>query len=298
MEQIVNAVAQSIQELRAQKPQADAPVVLPAPQKDAPVQIAPGPAEELLEDLTSPQEKQKPRLTDAQDFEALVRMKHKTAARIGIGKRGPRLDTKSMLTLRADHAMARDSVFADVAPEFLEQLGLACFQTRCKDKDEFLTRPDLGREFDPKTEQEIRQRCEQGKTVVIYASDGLSSKAIEANLQNILPAIREGLAARSISMATPFFVRFGRVAAMDHISELLGSEITCVLIGERPGLATAESMSCYMAYKATVGMPESRRTVVSNIHSGGITAVEAGAYIAEVIEKMLAAKASGVDLKK
>ena len=72
----------------------------------------------------------------------------------------------------------------------------------------------------------------------------------------------------------------------------------CVLLGERPGLATAESMSAYLAYNARVGMPESRRTVVSNIHKDGIPAAEAGAYIADVIGKMLDQKASGVDLRK
>ncbi len=83
---------------------------------------------------------------------------------------------------------------------------------------------------------------------------------------------------------------------MDEISELLDAEVTCVLLGERPGLSTAESMSAYLAYRATVGMPESRRTVVSNIHRDGINSVEAGAYVAEIIHTMLEKKASGVDL--
>ena len=126
----------------------------------------------------------------------------------------------------------------------------------------------------------------------------MSSTAITANLGNILPAIIDGLKARNISVGTPFFVKNGRVGTMDRVSEVTGAEVTCVLLGERPGLATAESMSAYIVYKATVGMPEARRTVVSNIHSGGIPAVEAGAYIAEVIEQILKAKASGVDLKK
>ena len=84
---------------------------------------------------------------------------------------------------------------------------------------------------------------------------------------------------------------------MDVISELLESTVTCVLLGERPGLATAESMSAYIAYNAKVGMPEAGRTVVSNIHRTGISAVEAGAYICDVIEAILKARASGVALK-
>lgn len=144
----------------------------------------------------------------------------------------------------------------------------------------------------------IRSRCEKNVDVQIYASDGLSSTAVEANLANILPVIMDGLKAGGLKVGTPFFVRNGRVAAMDQISETLNATVTCVLLGERPGLATAESMSAYIAYKATMGMPEARRTVVSNIHSKGIPAVEAGAYIVDVIGKILEAKASGVELKK
>ena len=144
----------------------------------------------------------------------------------------------------------------------------------------------------------IRSRCEKNVDVQIYASDGLSSTAVEANLANILPVIMDGLKAEGLKVGTPFFVRNGRVAAMDQISETLNATVTCVLLGERPGLATAESMSAYIAYKATMGMPEARRTVVSNIHSKGIPAVEAGAYIVDVIGKILESKASGVELKK
>lgn len=84
---------------------------------------------------------------------------------------------------------------------------------------------------------------------------------------------------------------------MDQIAELTGAEVICMLVGERPGLVTAESMSAYLAYKPTVGMPEAKRTVVSNIHKGGTPAVEAGAYVAEIIKKILDNKKSGIDLK-
>ena len=106
-----------------------------------------------------------------------------------------------------------------------------------------------------------------------------------------------GLESYKIDVGTPFFVKYGRVGVMDEISELTGATVTCTLIGERPGLITAESMSAYIAYKATVGMPEARRTVVSNIHRAGTIPAEAGAHIAEIIKIMLDKKASGTDLK-
>lgn len=128
-------------------------------------------------------------------------------------------------------------------------------------------------------------------------SDGLSSIAIETNAKDTLAAMLQGLKLHGITTGTPFFVKHGRVPAMDVISETLNADVTVVLIGERPGLATGESMSCYMAYGATVGMSESNRTVISNIHKQGISAVEAGAQIADMIKKMLEQKTSGLNLK-
>lgn len=249
-------------------------------------------------DITSPDIKAVPLLETPQDRESLERMMCSTPARIGVGRAGPRLKTQTLLTLRADHAAARDAVMMDVPEQLLERLGLFSVQTCCTSKDQFLTRPDLGRQFSLETLEEIKRRCRKSPDVQIYASDGLSSTAIQANLANILPVLMQGLEARGLTVGTPFFVRFGRVAAMDHIAQTLDAKVTCVLLGERPGLGTAESMSAYLAYRATVGMPEARRTVVSNIHRNGISAVEAGAYLCDVIEMILKAKASGVDLRK
>lgn len=247
-------------------------------------------------DIASAQCKAIPLLKDPEDAQALMRMKKRTTARIGVGKAGPRLNTQTMLTLRADHAKARDAVFADVDPALLRSMGLFTVQTDCEDKNTFITRPDLGRRLSESAVKTIKERCTPNPDVQIYAADGLSSTAIQANLAKILPVLTDSLKARGLTVGTPFFLRFGRVGSEEHVSEILGAKVVCVLIGERPGLATAESMSAYIAYNAYVGMPESKRTVVSNIHKDGTAAVEAGAYIAEVIEKILEQKASGVDL--
>ena len=133
--------------------------------------------------------------------------------------------------------------------------------------------------------------------VEIFVSDGLSSTTVAANTEDVLSGALQGLKSNGVKVGTPFFLKYGRVGAMDEVSEILKADVTCVLIGERPGLITATSMSAYMAYKGTIGMPESRRTVISNIHSAGTIPAEAGAHLAEVIKIMLDKKISGTELK-
>ena len=253
--------------------------------------------DEDIFDITSEENKKEVLIKDPYDLEALKRMKSKTVARIGVGRAGCRLNTRTLLTLRADHAVARDAVMMDVDKNFLKCLNLFAVQTLCTNRDQHLTRPDLGAQFSKETLDEIKAKCMRKPQVQIFVSDGLSSRAIEANIENILPSLFDGLQRYNIDVGTPFFVKYGRVPAMDVISETIGSDVTCLFIGERPGLATSKSMSAYIAYKATVGMSESRRTVVSNIHDGGINAVEEGAYIADLIKKILELKVCGVDLK-
>ena len=134
----------------------------------------------------------------------------------------------------------------------------------------------------------------------------------EASLRALLPHLGENSTVCTLQNGVPELAvaefvgrnrtvggacRWGATFVEPGISELTGATVTCTLIGERPGLITAESMSAYIAYKATVGMPEARRTVVSNIHRAGTIPAEAGAHIAEIIKIMLDKKASGTDLK-
>lgn len=226
-----------------------------------------------------------------------LRLKAKTPARIGVYRAGPRYKTETLLRFRADHAVAMDAVFTDVPEAFIQENGLFEVQSRCTSRDEHLTRPDLGRQLDDEAVKAIKAKCKQSPKVQIFASDGLSSTAIVANLKDIMPAIIQGLKSYGLEAGTPFFVKYGRVGAMDAVTEALNADVTVVLIGERPGLATGESMSAYMTYKGTVGMPEAGRTVVSNIHKGGTPAVEAGAHIAGIISEMIKQKCSGLDLK-
>ena len=225
------------------------------------------------------------------------KLKERTPARLGSGRAGPRYKTLTMLRFRADHAAARDAVFSQVPEDFAEKNGLTPLQTRCTDKDEYLTRPDLGRCFDEENQQKIRSAVPGTPRVQLVIGDGLSSAAIEANAADCMAALRDGLKLQGIQLGNGIFVKYCRVGAGDAIGDITGCQVVCVLIGERQGLVTDKSMSCYITYNPHTGVSESARTVVSNIHAQGTPAVEAGAFIAELIGKILERKVSGVELQ-
>ena len=230
------------------------------------------------------------------DGEAFRKLKARTPARLGSGRAGARYETLTMLRFRADHAAAQDAVFSQVPEEFAQKHGLVPVQTKCQSKDEYLTRPDLGRVFDEENQQKIRGAVTGTPRVQVVIGDGLSAAAIQANAMDCLAALRDGLKLRGIELGKTLFVRYCRVGAGDAVGDVTGCEVVCVLVGERPGLVTDKSMSAYITYKPHTGVSESARTVVSNIHAQGTPAVEAGAHIAQLIETILSRKVSGVGL--
>lgn len=235
-------------------------------------------------------------VVDPENGEKYRKMKERTPARLGFGKAGARYKTLPMLRFRADHAAAQDTVFSEVDTEFAKKYDLLPVKTRCDSKDEYLTRPDLGRCFDEHNAKTIQGVIDTPPRVQIVVGDGLSAAAIIANAMDCLAAIKDGLKARGIQAGKAIFVKYCRVGAGDAVGDLTGCELVCVLVGERPGLVTDKSMSAYITYKPHTGVSESSRTVVSNIHDGGTPAVEAGAYIAELIDTILKKKVSGVGL--
>ena len=257
---------------------------------------APPASDETLPDITKADLRLQYLVDRPHDREAFMALKEKTPARLGIGHAGARHRTATVLRFSADHAAAQSAVFSHVEEAFLTQMAWPSFSTTCSSKDEFLTRPDLGRIFSPETVADIKKYVGASPKVLLYAADGLSSSAIRANAADVLQVVQKGLTGYGITVNPPFFVQYCRVAAMDMLGDALQPDVVCVLIGERPGLVTAESMSAYIAYKPTLGMPESRRTVLANIHAGGTPAVEAGAHLVDVIREILEKRVSGVDL--
>ena len=230
------------------------------------------------------------------DKEKFRKMKEKTPARLGSGRAGPRYKTLTMLRFRADHAAAQDAVWSELEADFAKEHDLLPTKTKCNDKEEYLTRPDLGRCFDEHNAKAIKGVIDTPPRVQIVVDDGLSSAAISANAMDCLASMKDGLKARGIQTGKDIFVKYCRVGAGDAVGDITGCELVCVLVGERPGLVTDKSMSAYITYQPHTGVSESSRTVVSNIHAQGTPAVEAGAYIAELIDTILKKKVSGVGL--
>lgn len=228
--------------------------------------------------------------------ESVQAAKKHTPARIGVGRAGTRPKTKTWLKFRLDHAAAVDAVYGEVTEALLQKLNVFQVTTKVTDKEEYITRPDLGRRLSDEAKTLIQSTCKARPTVQIIISNGLSASAIEENVQDVYLALQQSLTNLNIEIGTTFYIDKGRVALMDEIGELLQAEVIVYLIGERPGLVSAESMSAYLCYQPRIGTVEADRMVISNIHKGGIPPLEAGAYLGTVVQKILQYKASGVNL--
>lgn len=218
-----------------------------------------------------------------------------TPARLGIGRTGPRPRTRTYLDLIADHARARDAVTSDVPPQFVRTLGLLEIATRAATRADYVRVPELGRRLAASALPRLR-RCRQRPEVQLALTDGLSSAAVVANGGTLLRALTGELRRRGRRLGTPLFVRHGRVRVQDEIGAVLHPDVFCFLVGERPGLATAESMSAYVLYRPSRRSTEPDRTVVSNIHAGGVPTRVAARQLADLIDEVLARRASGAAL--
>ncbi len=236
--------------------------------------------------------------------ELVRKIRVRTPARILVGRAGPAYRTETQLQLREDHAAARDAVRAELnaraafGADFVERWKLFEARTRAASKDEFLQHPSLGRAFSDASRGEVVRRCAAGRDLQIAIGDGLSVPAIGAQVPRLLPLLVEGAQARGWSVGQTFIIHHCRVGIVNEIGELLRPRIVLLLIGERPGLATAESLSAYMAYQPERTHSDANRNLISNIHSRGLGADEAAARIVNLCSQMLKLRVSGVTLKE
>ncbi len=260
---------------------------------------APAVSGESLPDLGGDEFKTWIGVRNPQRKEVLEDLRRNTAARIASGRAGPRPRTVTLLRFLADHSRSKDTVLKEIPTEWVEKSGLFEVHSEITDKDEYLTRPDLGRRLGKESIDTILAKCKKNPQVQVVVSDGLSTDAITANYDEILPPLMKGLQSAGLEVGTPFFVRHGRVKIEDQIGEVLGAKVVILLIGERPGLGQSESLSCYMVYAPVVAKTvESDRNCISNIHRAGTPPVEAAAVIVDMAKKMLDKKLSGIALNR
>ncbi len=271
-----------------------------APARETPATTATQPDLVIdLPDPTSPTERYKCRVNSPQDPQAIQDLIASTTARIGVGRAGPRYTTASLLLFQGDHAVTQDALYRDIDQKLLDEFGLFTVQTNITGgKEQYLLRPDLGRQLNPEAKRIINEKCVKNPNVQIVVGDGLSAAAIEANLRQIFPVLRQGFQTAGLTIGTPFHIQYCRVGVLNDIGELIKPDVVVLLIGERPGLGRAESMSVYMGYKPKYGDTDADRDVVCNIfENGGTNPLEAGAFVVQIAQKMRQHQASGVKLK-
>ncbi len=234
----------------------------------------------------------------------LERVRERTPARILVGRAGGSYRTDTWLDLRADHAAARDAVTAeldlvrDLGPDFVQRWGLFEVGTKARSKQEFLLRPDLGRLLDAPARGEVARCCSVGVDLQVAIGDGLSAAAVVAQVPELLPLLEAESSARGWRLGQPFFIRHCRVGVLNEIGELLDPVVAILLIGERPGLATALSLSAYMAFRPRADHDDSRRNLISNIHARGVPLDAAARRIVALAAQMMHLQTSGVAVKE
>jgi ethanolamine ammonia-lyase small subunit len=236
--------------------------------------------------------------------ERLAALRSRTPARILAGRAGASYRTLTHLQLRQDHAAARDAVEAevdlarDLGEDLVRHFGLFEVRTRATAKEQYLMRPDLGRQLGDEARQTVAERCPAGADLQVVIGDGLSAAAVVAQVPGLLPLLEAQATRRSWRFGRPFFVRYCRVGVLNDVGELLDPVVVVLLIGERPGLATAESLSAYLAFQPRAGHTDAQRNLISNIHARGIRLDEAAWRIAALADRMRSARASGVSVKE
>ncbi len=250
-----------------------------------------------------------PRIFCQSDSE-FQRLTESLPASYGYDNAGPRPTNKVARIVKANQAIAREAIYADLREKDLGGITLRVLPTAAPDKHTHLGNPELGSRL---SDEVLKKLSAENKDVQIVISDGLSAEAIHHNIPELLPVLTDGLAARQLSTGQPILAPLGRVKLAESIAEALHAKVIILLIGERPGgdALASRSMSAYLAYRIN---DESTRqaaitfsgnsdiafenTVISNIYAGGLPALEAGGVIIEKVLEILKFKAAGNRLEK
>ncbi len=235
----------------------------------------------------------------------LQNMRDRTPARLAVGRAGHSYRTTTQLDLWEDHAAAVDAVhreleFArDFDSEFIAHAKLFEVSTIAGDKKQFLQYPRRGRSLSAAAREQVARDCPARADFQVAIGDGLSVAAVAVQIPALLPLLEgAGARRRGWTYGQPFVIRYCRVGVLNDIGALLEPEVVVLLIGERPGLATAESLSAYMAFRPRPGHTDVLRNLISNIHARGVDCHSAAERILALAALMREGQRSGVAIKE
>ncbi|MXV16123.1 ethanolamine ammonia-lyase subunit EutC [Hufsiella ginkgonis] len=230
-------------------------------------------------------------------------LKQFTRARIALGRTGTSVPHKEALAFKLAHAAARDAVFSmldvNALHDELKPAGLPVMHLKSKaaDRDQYLQRPDLGREPDERSVALVKAYGCDSCDVCIILADGLSSEAVNRHAPALVRLLVNRLAQAGFTLGPLIIAEQARVAFADPVGQLLGAGLSLILIGERPGLSSPQSMGAYITYRPMRGLTDEGRNCVSNIHPAGLSIGQAAEKIAYLVRESLRRKVSGIALK-
>jgi ethanolamine ammonia-lyase small subunit len=234
-------------------------------------------------------------------------LRRHTSARVALGRAGGSLPTAEVLSFAAAHAAARDAVHAaldiDELDAALRAVPMECVRlsSAAPDRQTYLRRPDLGRALDDASRGTLAQRVRDGggaaPDLAIVLADGLSAPAAQRHAAPLLAALLPTLRTSGISTSPAFVVRLGRVAIEDEIGETVGARAALILLGERPGLGSPDSLGAYVVFGPRRGRTDAERNCVSNIRPSGLEVRAAAETLHYLISESLRRRISGVSLK-
>lgn len=238
-------------------------------------------------------------MSDADPWALLRRF---TAARIGLGRAGAAMPTREVLDFSMAHAQARDAVRTAIDWQPLEEalrdmgVGVVRITSAATDRDTYLRRPDLGRRLD-EASRKLLSQPRQGIELLLVIGDGLSSTAVQANACATVQALLPHFARQQWRLGPVCLATQARVALADEAGELLRAQAVLMLIGERPGLSSPDSLGAYLTWEPRVGRRDGERNCVSNIRSGGQSPETAAFRIAWLMREAFRRRLTGVSLK-
>ncbi|MFO0902808.1 MAG: ethanolamine ammonia-lyase subunit EutC [Pirellulales bacterium] len=241
---------------------------------------------------------------EERDSALVQRVRAATPARLFVGRAGGSYRTATQLQLRSDHAAAVDAVWreldlvADWGAAFCREWDFCLATTLAATKDEYLRRPDRGRRLSADSWAALREALPGGCDLQIIVGDGLSAAAVARQTPRVLPSLVALARDRGWTIGRPVFVRHCRVGVLNDVGEVLRPRVAALLIGERPGLATAESLSAYLAYEPRSGHTDAQRNLISNIHDRGVPPEAAASRIAALAALLMRRRTSGVTVKE